>query len=94
MKPLLITTTILAMICTVLATLTAIVFCLGMGANSTPAQIRALKLWMGGFSLLGVAGVGSGVFLLRTGQLGWAAGASFAPVVVIGLIFVIAMMRS
>jgi hypothetical protein len=91
MKPLLITTTLLAMICTVLATLTAVVFCLGMGANSTPAQIRALKLWMGGFSLLGVAGVGSGVFLLRAGQLGWAAGASFAPVVVILLIFLIAM---
>lgn len=58
----------LAIVCTVLATLTALVFCMAGGANSTPAQIRALKFWMAGLSLLGVAGVVVGIFLMRAGQ--------------------------
>jgi hypothetical protein len=59
---------ILAMICTAGATLTALVFCMAMGANSSPAQIRALNLWMGGLSLLGVAGIVVGILLIRAGQ--------------------------
>lgn len=94
MKALLITGSILAMICTVLATVTAVVFCLGMGANSTDAQIRTLKLWMGGFTLLGITGIGSGIFLIRTGLLGWAIGASFAPVLILLVVFIIAMVTS
>ena len=35
---------IIGMVITVLATLTAVVGCMLMGANSTPAQILALKL--------------------------------------------------
>ena len=84
---------IAAMICTVLATLTAVVFCLGMGANAKPPEIRALKLWMLGLTLLGCAGIGTGVYLLRAGVPGWAAGVSFAPVVVIGVIFLMAMLK-
>ncbi len=80
------------MVCTLLATLTAIVFCLGMGANSTPAQIRALELWMGGCSLLGVSGVGAGIFLLRAGQPGWAAVAGLAPALVLGTILLVAVL--
>lgn len=84
---------ILAMIGTALATLTTLVFCMAMGANSTPAQIRALKLWMGGLSLLGVAGVVVGILLIRAGQPHWAAVAAFAPTVIFALILGISLIK-
>lgn len=82
-----------AMICTALATLTALVFCMAMGANSTPAQIRALKLWMSGLSLLGVAGIVVAIFLIRAGQPGWAAIVAFAPTVIMSLILGISLLK-
>jgi uncharacterized membrane protein YozB (DUF420 family) len=85
---------ILAMVCTVLATLMAVVFCLAGGANATPEQIHALKLWMAGISLLGVAGVVAGILLIRAGQPGWASVAAFAPTVIFGIILLIALLRS
>jgi hypothetical protein len=84
---------ILAMIGTALATVTALVFCMAMGANSTPAQIRALKLWMGGLSLLGVAGVVAGIILIRAGQPNWAAVAAIAPTIIFALILGIALLK-
>lgn len=84
---------IVGMICTVLATVTALVFCMAMGANSTSPQIRALKLWMGGLSLLGVAGIVIGVLLLRAGLPGWAAGVSFAPVLIMSVILGITLLK-
>ncbi len=93
MKSLLIAATIVAMLGTVLATLTAVVFCLGMGANAKPPEIRALKLWMAGLTLPGVAGITVGIFLLRAGQPGWAAGVSFAPAVIMGVIFLVALIK-
>ena len=84
---------ILAVVCTVLSTLSAVVFCLAGGANSNPEQIRALKLWMAGFSLLGVAGVVVGIILMRAGQPGWASVAAFAPTVIFGIILVIALIK-
>lgn len=82
-----------AMICTALATLTALVFCMAMGANSTPAQLRVLKLWMGGLSLLGVAGILVGMLLLRAGQPNWAAVAAFAPTVIYGIILSLSLLK-
>lgn len=93
MKSTLIALAIVAMLCTAVATLTAVVFCLAGGANATPAQIRALKLWMLGLTLLGVAGIGGGIFLLRAGQPGWAAGVTFAPSVIMGLILAVALLK-
>lgn len=84
---------ILAMFCTVLVTLTALVFCMAGGANSTPAQIRALKFWMAGLSLLGLAGIVAGVFLMRAGLPGWAAGAAFLPTVIMAIILMIALLK-
>ena len=84
---------IFAMICTALATLTALVFCMAGGANSTPAQIRALNFWMAGLSLLGVAGVVAGIILMRAGQPGWAAVAAFAPTIIFGIILGIALLK-
>ncbi|BCW88907.1 hypothetical protein sos41_20570 [Alphaproteobacteria bacterium SO-S41] len=85
---------VLAMVCTVVVTLTAVVFCMGMGANAKPAAIRALKLWMAGLSLLGAAGVTAGIFLMCDGEPGRAAVAAFTPVVIIAVLFVVAMFRS
>ena len=84
---------ILAMICTALATLTALVFCMAMGANSTPAQLRALKLWMGGLSILGVAGIVIGILLIRAGQPSLAAVAAVAPTVIFGIILGISLIK-
>lgn len=83
----------LAIIGTVLATVTALVFCMAMGANSTPTQLRALKLWMAGLSLLGVAGVVGGIFLMRAGQLDWAALTAFAPTAIFGIILLVALLK-
>lgn len=93
MRSLLVVTSIAAMICTALVTLTAVVFCLGMGANAKPPEIRALKLWMLGLTLLGATGITVGIVLLRAGQPGWAAGISFAPTAIIGVIFAIALLE-
>ena len=82
---------IAAMIGTAISTLTAVVFCLGIGANSTPAQIRMLKLWMLGLSLVGLAGIVAGIFLMRAGQYNLAAGIAFLPTVIFVLILIIAL---
>jgi hypothetical protein len=82
---------IAAMVVTVFVTLCAVVFCMAGGANSTPAQIRALKLWMAGLTLLGAAGVTAGIMLMRAGQPGWAAGAAILPSVIMIVILIVAM---
>lgn len=82
---------IIAMIATACATLTAIVFCLGMGANASPAQLRALKLWSVAFGLLGLAGIAAGIYLLRAGQSGWATGVSILPAAVMAVVFAFAL---
>ena len=84
---------LVAMVGTALATLTAVVFCLSMGANSTPAEIRALKFWMLGLPLLGLAGITAGIFLLRASQPGWAAGVSLAPAVIMAIILAVALLK-
>ncbi len=56
---------LLATLCTAMVSLTAIVFCMAMGANASPADIRALRFWMIGLSLLGVTGIADYDFLLR-----------------------------
>lgn len=84
---------ILAMIGTGLSTLTAVVFCLGMGANAKPPEIRALKVWMLALTLLGGAGVTLGVILLRADQPTWAAIASITPTVIFGIILSVALLK-
>ena len=84
---------IVGMLITVLSTVTALVCCMLMGANSTPAQILALKLWMGGLSLLGLVGVVTSIVLLRSGQYNWATCVALFPTVVIVIIFLVAMIK-
>jgi hypothetical protein len=82
---------IAAMVVTAFVTLCAVVFCMAGGANSTPAQIRAIKFWMAGLTLLGAAGVTTGIFLLRAGLHNWAAGAAILPSVIMVLILIVAL---
>lgn len=93
MKSLYLAAAVIAMIGTALATLTAVVFCLGMGANAKPPEIRALKLWMLGLTLLGAGGVTAGVLLLRAGQPAWAAGVGIAPAVIMAAILAVALLK-
>ena len=79
------------MVVTAIATLTAIVFCMLGGANSTPAQIHTIKLYMIGFSLLGLAGVVVSIVLLRAGQHTWSAWAAFLPAILMLMIFIVAV---
>ncbi len=81
---------VVACMCTVFATLTAVTFGMGIGANATPAEIRALNLWMASFSLLGVA---AGIFLMRAGQPGYAAGVAFLPAVIVLIVGVVAVSK-
>lgn len=83
---------IAAMLCTACSTLMAVVFCMSMGANATPAQIRTIKLWMLGLSLLGIIGIAISIHLIRTGQHGVAA-AAIAPTVIFGLVLVVATLK-
>ncbi len=85
--------TVAAMVGTLLTTLTMIVFCLGMGANASPAEIRTLKLWMVGFALLGTAGMVAAIVLMRAGQTGWAAGAAIAPAGVMAIVALVALLQ-
>lgn len=84
---------IFAMICTVLATLVLIVFNLAGAANASAEQIRSMKLWAGGMTLFAVAGIVVGIFLMRAGQPGWAAGAAFAPTVIIVIITLVTLLK-
>jgi hypothetical protein len=82
---------IVGMVVTVVITFTAVVFCMLMGANSTPAQIHVIKLWMAGLSLLGLAGVVVSILLLRASQHTWATWAAFIPTILIVIIFIVAV---
>jgi len=84
---------IFAILCSVISTVVALVFCMAMGANSTPAQIRTIKFWMCGFALLAFAGIVFGIVLMRFGQTGWATGIAFLPTVVIALVFMISVLK-
>lgn len=84
---------ILGMALSAVATAVALVMCMAMGANSSAAQLRALKLWMGGLSLLGVAGIIGAIVLLRFGQAGWATGVAFLPTIAIMVIFLVAALK-
>lgn len=84
---------ILGIVLSSVATLVALVMCMAMGANSSAGQIRALKLWMSGLSLLGVAGIVGAIVLMRYGQTGWATGVAFLPTVAIIVIFLVAVTK-
>ena len=57
------------------------------------AERREERLSFLGLTGLAVAGITVGIFLLRAGQPGWAAGVSFAPTVIIGVITLVALLK-
>ena len=84
---------IFAMVCTTLATLVMIVFNIAGAANASAEQIRSMKVWSNGMTLLAVVGILIGIFLIRAGQPGWAAGAAIVPTVVMVIIFLVAILK-
>ena len=82
-----------AMLCTAVTTLTALVFCMAMGANASAAEIGRLKLWMAALALVGAGGVVLAIFLIRAGHPGWAAGAAFAPTVIFAVLLLVALIK-
>ena len=59
--------------------LLASVFSLAAAANSTPEQLRGVYLAIGVSIGLAAAGVGGGIYFLKSGNAGLAAIAAFAP---------------
>ncbi len=82
-----------AMLCTALGTLAMLGFCMAMGANASPEQLRALKFWMIGFSALSAVGIVAGFVLMRGGLSNVAAGVAILPCVIMAVIFIIALLK-
>lgn len=82
---------ILASAGTLFATVLSLTMCLAMGANSSPTALRVLKYLMIGASLLAIAGVTAGSFLLRAGHPAWAIAAALAPAAIMVLGFVVSL---
>jgi hypothetical protein len=58
----------LAIAAGVLGTMTLFTFCIACGANSSPAEIRTIKLWMLAIVLSGMLCLGGGVLLAARGM--------------------------
>ena len=84
---------IVAMLATGMVLLVMLVFCMAMGANSSPAEIRSLKFWMLGLTAMSLAGIVAGIVFLRLGQSEWSVGASILPAVVMGVIALVALLK-
>lgn len=80
------------MVCTVGATLLMLVFHLAGAANASPEQIRSMKMWAGGLSVLSLVCVIAGIILMRNGQTAWAVSVAFLPTVVMGILLFIALL--
>ena len=66
---------------------------MAMGANAKTPEVRALKPWMAAISFLSLTGVGMGVLLMRAGEPDWAALATFAPMVILGITLLVALLQ-
>jgi len=73
------------------ATLVGLVFCMAGGANSSEAQIRAIKAIMLGQGLCWVASLAGGIWALATGRPGWAAGIGILPLGVAVTLLILAL---
>ncbi len=84
---------ILAMVATGMVLLVMLVCCMAMGANAQPSEIRSLKYWMVGLTVMSLAGIVAGLVLLRYSQPEWSAGASILPAVVMVVIALVALFK-
>ena len=68
------------MIFTAGSTLTMWVFAsASLANNQSEASYERVKLWVLSFSLLSLAGIGAGIWLLVRKRYGWSVGASLLP---------------
>lgn len=83
-----------AMIFTAGSMVTMWVFSAAALANNTdPAAAHEVGWWVSGFSLLCVAGIGGGIWLVIRGCRGWSAGVSLFPAVVMFLALVYQLVK-
>ena len=61
--------------------------------NTSEASYERVKLWVLNFSLLSLAGIGVGIWLLVRKRHGWSAGASLLPAFVMLVTFVYLLSR-
>ena len=86
-------TAIAAMICTVFAALTAVVFCLAGGANADAESIRRLKLWMLACGPGSLVFIGVAIWLFTRQRPGPAAIVAIIPTVLMGATFLVKILR-
>jgi len=78
----------------VLGTLMILVVAMACGANSTPEQIRQIKLIMLASAIGGLACFGVGVMLLAKGFPWWAGFVGGLPMIVVGVTMVWLTLRT
>ena len=94
MKYLTITLASLAIAVGVLGTLMVLVFAMASGANSTPEQIRLIKLVMLTSGIVGVGCVVGGIVLIVKGFPGWASLVGALPMIFVFVMMVWLTVRS
>ena len=80
---------IAGMLCTAFVTVLMLVFMVAGAANSNAEQLRSMKLWAGGLSLLSVGCIVAGIVLMRYDRFGLATIVAFVPVAVMFIIFAV-----
>ena len=93
MNPLYTITAIAAMLCTVVAALIAITFCLAGGANADAESIRRLKLWMLACGLSSLVCIGVAIWLLTRQRPGPSAIVAIIPTVLMGATLLVKLLR-
>ena len=84
---------ILAMVFTAGATLTMWVFSAAALANANDASYQRVRLWVIGFSLLALAGIGAGIWMLMDRRYALSAVVSLVPAAVMCLALVWQLVR-
>ncbi len=86
-------TAIVAMLCTAVTALTAVIFCAAAGANSDAESIRRLKLWMLACGLGSLVFIGIAIWLLTRHRPGPSAIVAIIPTVLMGATFLVKLLR-
>jgi hypothetical protein len=59
---------VLALVAGAISSLMLLTMCMAGGANSTPEQIRAIKMWMLVITIVGLLTFGGGIWLTAAGR--------------------------
>ena len=77
-----------AMVVGALATLMMLTLCVAGAPNSSPEQLRTIKLWMLAIAIVGVLTLGGGIWLAISGKAWMAAAISALPALSIFVLMV------